>query len=148
MDDFADLRSDYGLTLLNDYLAQFYPNKESHPHVKDLMPVPFPCQRLVFDESFEEKVGEIADESKRSDSSPRSSPNKRIRCEARNGVSPIAATERERVSASGEKKQEHWTVYREESNPERVLKDSLEESPSSSSSGSSSGQSPSSECVK
>ncbi|EUB64523.1 Ankyrin repeat and LEM domain-containing protein 2 -like protein [Echinococcus granulosus] len=121
LDDFADLRSDYGLGLLNDYLAQFYVSTKNTQQSPAVTHGSFPCHILNFNESMEE-------------SSPKRTPNKRVKCE-KNGTSVVWSNAREGLCP--------WTAYREDNNPEQVLSDGLE---GSSSSSTSSGNSYSMEC--
>lgn len=123
LDDFADLQSEYGLGLLNDYLAQFYVSDKKTQQTSATTHGSLPCRILNFDESMEE-------------STPKKTPNKRIKCE-RNGAPVIWPNAKEGLCP--------WTTYREDNNPEHVLSDGLEGSFSSTNS-SSSGSSSSTEC--
>ncbi|VDK34259.1 unnamed protein product [Taenia asiatica] len=122
LDDFADLQSNYGLGLLNDYLAQFYTSdKKIQQSLATTDGFP-PCRILNFDESMEESI-------------PKRTPNKRIKCE-RNGAPGMWPNAKEGPCP--------WTTYREDNNPEHVLSDGFEGPFSSSNS--SSGSSSSTEC--
>ncbi|KAL5112168.1 Ankyrin repeat and LEM domain-containing protein 2 [Taenia crassiceps] len=122
LDDFADLQSDYGLGLLNNYLAQFYASSKNTQKSPTTTHGSL-CRIINFDESMEESI-------------PKRTPNKRIKCE-RNGAPTTRSNTKEGLCP--------WTTYREDNNPEHVLPDGLEGSFVSSNS-SSSGSSSSTEC--
>ncbi|VDL61210.1 unnamed protein product [Hymenolepis diminuta] len=124
MDDFADLQSPYGLGRLNDYLAQLY-TTEAVTLQDDQRFLGLPVGgKLDFDDSFaEENVKENG-----KDSEIKKTPIKRVKCEiVNNKCSPKGES-----IVNGKSKDEKWTAYREENNPEHVLNDSLDDTTSSS----------------
>ncbi|VDM34761.1 unnamed protein product [Hydatigera taeniaeformis] len=115
LDDFADLRSDYGLGLLNDYLAQFYVSDKKTQQSSPATHGSFPYRLPDLDGSIQESI-------------PKRTPSKRVKCE-QNGASAMLSNAKEKLCP--------WTAYREDNNPEHVSSDSFEGSSSSSTSSSS-----------
>ncbi|VUZ47027.1 unnamed protein product, partial [Hymenolepis diminuta] len=124
LDDFADLQSPYGLGRLNDYLAQLY-TTEAVTLQDDQRFLGLPVGgKLDFDDSFaEENVKENG-----KDSEIKKTPIKRVKCEIVNNKCPPKGES----IVNGKSKDEKWTAYREENNPEHVLNDSLDDTTSSS----------------
>ncbi|VDD82540.1 unnamed protein product [Mesocestoides corti] len=115
LDDFADLRSQYGLRILNDYLSQFYnTDAVERAPFSPCSPGSLPRRKLTFETEVQVQQN-----------SPKTTPIKRIR--HGEGKEAVTATRGYEV----------WTEYREDNNPVRVLGDSLEETSSSSSGNSS-----------
>ncbi|VDN15981.1 unnamed protein product [Dibothriocephalus latus] len=126
LDDFADLRTDYGLAALDAYLAPFYQNDNP----QRAMPVAnsVSLNRTLFDdhgpttttttqdscETPEQEATAVAVQTS-------STPIKRS----------IPSTSSQPDGIDGDS-MDHWTVYREDRNPIHVLADSLEDSSSSS----------------
>nr|CDS28292.1 ankyrin domain repeat containing protein [Hymenolepis microstoma] len=120
LDDFADLQSPYGLGLLNDYLAQLYTTD-----AETFFGLPV-GGKLDFDDSFAEGNAKKDDK----DSRIKKTPIKRVKCDEILNDSKCLTKGKSVIN--GREKDENWTAYREENNPEHVLNDSLDDTASSS----------------
>nr|VZI12361.1 unnamed protein product [Spirometra erinaceieuropaei] len=126
LDDFADLRTDYGLSALNAYLAPFYQN-DNPQHFKPAVSASSVLPNCALfddykpttnqdssDQDHDATVAQMqASSTPIKRSIPSASPQTDGDCDP-----PITS--------------DRWTVYREDRNPIRVLADSLEDSSSSS----------------
>ncbi|KAL7061603.1 hypothetical protein AAHC03_01912 [Spirometra sp. Aus1] len=126
LDDFADLRTDYGLSALNAYLAPFYQNdnpQHSKPAVSASSVLPscalFDDYKLTTNQDSSDQDSDATVAQMQASSTPikRSIPSASPQTDG--DCDPPITSDR-------------WTVYREDRNPIRVLADSLEDSSSAS----------------
>ncbi|VDL94206.1 unnamed protein product [Schistocephalus solidus] len=127
LDDFADLRTDYGLSALNAYLAPFYLN-DDHQQVRPAVAgSSMSLNRALFEDynltTTQASLGQEQDVTV-APLPTSSTPIKRS--------IPITPPQPDGHDGNPSIPNDRWTVYREDCNPIHVLADSLEGSSSSS----------------